>query len=138
MKKNNAGGSGKWVRIDALIWVKAGEIGCSSKLFGKNFLGIVFPLNFLHTTTGVCVDIRGNIKRETITGNVQQCSIVPIPLTTKCLTPGQSNASIEQKLPQQGNIFREAGKLSSGHKARLKVGGTFFGFGEDVARLILD
>lgn len=137
-EKDNAGGSGKWIRIEALIWVKAGEIGCSSKLFGKNIFGLVLPLNWLHTTNGVCVDIKGNIKREVISGNVQQCNVVPIPLTTKCLQNGQSNASIEQKLPQQGNIFREANKLSSGHKARLKDKGNWFGFGVDVSRLILD
>ncbi len=137
-KNPNAGGSGKWVRIDALIWVKAGEIGCSSKLYSKNFLGIVFPLNYLHSTTGVCVDIIGNIKRETSDTLVQQCDVVTIPLTTECLQKNQSNGSVTLKLPQQGNIFREAGKLSSGHKARLKTGGTFFGFGVDVPRLVLD
>lgn len=136
-ESNNAGGSGKAIRIDASIWVKTGEIGCRSNLFGKGIFGIWFPLNWVMNTNGVCVDIEGSIKREQGTGDDKECIDVNIPLTTKCLQPGQSNGSIEQNLPQTGDIFCDPGNLSSGHRVR-KLPGTWCGFGIDVPRLVLD
>jgi hypothetical protein len=134
----NAGGSGKAVRIEASLWVRAGQIGCRSNLYARGAFGIWYPMNWVHTTNGVCVDIQGSIKREQGSGINKECITVNIPLTTKCLQNGQSNASISQTLTQTGEIFHHAGQLNSGQRARLKTGGTWFGFGEDVPRLVLD
>jgi len=37
-----------------------------------------------------------------------------------------------------GKNFMNPGQLSSGHRMRLSSGGTFFGFGVDRPRLILE
>lgn len=130
----NAGGSGKRIRIDATIWVRDGEIGCRSRHFGRNFVGIWLPLNYLHNSTGIFANIQGSFKREISPGN---CIIVNQPFNEK-QHPGGNNASWQNIIPQPGKNFVDPGKLSSGHKIRLKTGGTFFGFGVDRPRLVLD
>jgi hypothetical protein len=131
----NAGGSGKRIRIDATIWVKDGEIGCRSKHFGRNIIGIWVPLNLIYNTTGVCANITGSFVREVSLGN---CTTINVPFNEKCLPNGASNGSVENKISQPGKNFVDPGKLSSGHRIRLKTGGTFFGFGVDRPRLVLD
>lgn len=130
----NAGGSGKRIRIDATIWVKDGEIGCRSKHFGRNIVGIWVPLNLIFNTTGVFANIQGSFKREVTQGN---CIVVNQPFNEKQLPPG-NNATWQNIISQPGKNFVDPGKLSSGHRIRLKTGGTFFGFGVDRPRLILD
>lgn len=130
---SNAGGSGKKIRIEAVIWVKDGEIGCRSKHFGKGWVGWV-PLNYIYNTTGIFANITGSFKREVSPGN---CIIVNQPFNEK-QHPGGNNASWQNIIPQPGKNFVDPGKLSSGHRIRLKTGGTFFGFGEDRPRLVLD
>ena len=131
---SNAGGSGKRIRIDARIWVKDGEIGCRSRHFGRNFVGIWVPLNLIHNTIGVFANIQGSFVRENSPGN---CIIINQPFNEKQLPPG-NNASWQNIISHPGKNFVDPGKLSSGHRIRLKTGGTFFGFGVDRPRLILD
>lgn len=135
----NAGGSGKQIRIDAMIWVKDGEIGCNSKHYGKNIFGIWVPLNLIYNTSGVCAKITGSFVREVSLGN---CMTINVPFNEKCLTNGAPNGSIENKISQLGKNFVDPGKLSSGHRLRLRKGnsplGTFFGLGVDRPRLVLD
>lgn len=134
----NAGGSGRPIRIDAAIWVNDGAVGCRSNLFGRR-LGIWLPLNLVHNTNGVCVDIGGNIIEE-LNGDdceMKECNDLNVPLTTQCLQGGQSNQSITLTIPQTGEIYSDPGNLSSGHRARLSQGGTWFGFGIDRPRLVL-
>lgn len=130
----NAGGSGKRIRIDAAIWVKDGEIGCRSRHFGKNFLGIWVPLNLIFNTTGIFANITGSFIREEASNN---CVTIIQPFKEK-QHPGGNNASWQNIIPQPGKNFVDPGKLSSGHRIRLKTGGTFFGFGVDRPRLVLD
>jgi len=129
----NAGGSGKRIKIEAIIWVKDGEIGCRSKHLGRGWVGWV-PLNRIYNTSGVFANITGSFKREVTPGN---CIIVNQPFNEKQL-PGGNNASWQNIISQPGKNFMDSGNLSSGHRIRLKTGGTFFGFGVDRPRLILD
>ena len=131
----NAGGSGKRIRIDATIWVKDGEIGCRSKHFGRNIIGIWMPLNLIYNTTGVYANIEGSFKREISPGN---CIVIDVPFNEKKLPTGSANGSWQNIITQPGKNFINAGQLSSGHRLRLKTGGTFFGFGVDRSRLVLD
>lgn len=52
--------------------------------------------------------------------------------------PGGNNASWQNIISQPGINFVDLGQLSSGHRLRLKSGGTFFGFGVDRPRVILN
>ncbi|HRQ31304.1 MAG TPA: hypothetical protein PLU49_14575 [Saprospiraceae bacterium] len=131
----NAGGSGKEITIEAAIWVKDGEIGCKSKHFAKNFLGIWVPLNLIFNTTGVCANLAGSFTKEVSQGN---CIIVNVPFNEKCMSVGSPNGSWQNIITQTGKNFIDPGKLSSGHRLRLKTGGTFFGFGVDKPRLVLN
>jgi hypothetical protein len=83
----NAGGSGKKIKIEAIIWVKDGEIGCRSKHWGKNIFGIWVPLNLIFNTTGVFANITGSFKREVTPGI---CIIVNQPFNEKQLPPGNN------------------------------------------------
>jgi hypothetical protein len=130
----NAGGSGKRIRIDATIWVKDNEIGCRSKQFGRNIFGIWVPLNLIFNTTGVFANIEGSFQRQISVGN---CTIINQPFNEKQL-PSGTNGSMENIISQPGINFMNAGQLSSGHRLRLQTGGTFFGFGVDRPRIILD
>ncbi len=118
----------------ATIWVKDGEIGCRSKHFGKNFLGIWVRMNLIFNTTGLFANIEGDFKKEVSLGN---CIIINQPFNEK-KHPGGDNASWQNIISKPGINFIDSGKLSSGHKMRLKAGGNFFGFGVDRPRIVLD
>lgn len=134
----NAGGSGKEIRIDATIWVQNGEIGCRSRHYGKNIFGMWVPLNLIYHTSGIYANIVGTFKREVTPGN---CIVVNQPFNEK-QHPGGPNASWQNIIPQPGINFIDPGNLSSGHRLRMRQGGqplgTFFGFGVDKPRLVLD
>jgi len=54
------------------------------------------------------------------------------------MSVGSPNGSWQNIITQTGKNFIDPGKLSSGHRLRLKTGGTFFGFGVDKPRLVLN
>jgi hypothetical protein len=134
----NAGGSGKRIRIDATIWVEDGNIGCRSRHFGRNIVGIWVPLNLIYSSSGIFANIVGTFKREVTPGN---CIIINQPFN-ETQHPGGNNASWQNIISQPGINFIDPGNLSSGHRLRLRKGnnplGTFFGFGVDRPRVILN
>jgi hypothetical protein len=129
----NLNAAGRTLRIEASLWVRPNQVGCESRLFARGAFGIWFPMNWVHNTNGVCVDIEGVIKREVN----NQCIDVTVPFTQNCLPSGSSNAGIDLTIPQAGNTFRNPDKLSSAHRVKFHDS-PWFGFGADVPRLVLD
>jgi hypothetical protein len=117
----------KW-RIQASIWVKAGEVGCEMKYLRKFWVGWLPASN-----DGVVTDLSGTYKRQL---SDKSCLDVSV-FGSKALGKGTYPTSISFTQSDIQNIFRETNKLTSGH--RVKVNGTWFGFGiNGVSRLILD
>lgn len=115
----------KW-KIDAAIWVKSGNVGCKMKYLRKFWIGWFPAFN-----EAVCTDIKGTYKRET-----ESCTDV-FYSDQKCLGPGTFPISISVSKSDIPSIFREPNELDSGH--RVKVNGTWFGFGVgSTPRLVLD
>jgi len=83
---------------------------------------------------GIFANISGSFKREVAPSN---CITINQPFNEK-QHPDGNNATWQNIISQPGKNFVDPGKLSSGHRIRLKTGGTFFGFGVDRPRLILD
>ena len=83
---------------------------------------------------GIFANISGSFKREVAPSN---CITINQPFNEK-QHPDGNNATWQNIISQPGKNFVDPGKLSSGHRIRLKTGGTFFGFRVDRLRLILD
>jgi hypothetical protein len=117
----------KW-RIQASIWVKAGEVGCEMKYLRKFWVGWLAASN-----DGVVTDLSGTYKRQLADKSCLDVSAYG----SKALGKGTYPTSISFTQSDIQNIFRESNKLTSGHKVNVK--GTWFGFGiNGVSRLILD
>lgn len=120
--------NGETWRIQASIWVRSGQVGCSMSYRRKRF-GIWVPAS----NRGVCTDLSGTYKRELTNKSCIDVSANGI----KCLGNGTFPTSISFTIPDIDKIFREPNKLTSGHRVNVK--GTWFGFGVNgVPRLILD
>ncbi len=120
--------NGETWRIQALIWVSSGQVGCSMSYRRRRF-GIWVPAS----NRGVCTDLSGTYKRELANKSCIDVSANGI----ECLGNGTFPTSISVTIPDIDKIFREPNKLTSGH--RVNVRGTWFGFGiNGVPRLILD
>jgi len=120
--------NGQTWKIDASIWVKSGNVGCSMKYLRKRF-GIWMPW----TNKGVCTDINGTYKRENTDKSCSDIWYTDI----KCLGNGTWPTSISVSKNDVPKIYREPDELDSGHKVNVK--GDWFGFGVDgVPRLVLD
>ena len=136
----NAGGSGSDWRIDASLWVKNGEVGCESKHFKKNGIGVFVLSSLFANVNGACVDIQGNYLREQIVKGVKSCNVQNVPNPSgNCLKQGQWSGSVSLSIPDNNVIFADPGKLSSGHRLRVPGGAAWFGFGlNGVPRLVLN
>lgn len=120
--------NGETWRIQALIWVSSGQVGCSMS-YRRKRLGIWVPAS----NRGVCTDLSGTYKRELANKSCIDVSANGI----ECLGNGTFPTSISVTIPDIDKIFREPNKLTSGHRVNVK--GTWFGFGiNGVPRLILD
>ena len=136
----NAGGSSSNWKIDAALWLKSGEVGCESRHFKKNGVGIWINASFISNVNGACVDIRGNYLREEVLNGKKSCKTQNVPTpSSNCLGQGQSSGSVSLKISDNNNIFVDPGKLSSGHRLRVPGGPNWFGFGlNGVPRLVLN
>jgi hypothetical protein len=120
--------NGETWRIQASIWVRSGQVGCSMS-YRRKRLGIWVPAS----NRGVCTDLSGTYKRELANKSCIDVSANGI----ECLGNGTFPTSISVTIPDIDKIFREPNKLTSGHRVNVK--GTWFGFGiNGVPRLILD
>lgn len=120
--------NGQTWRIDASIWVRAGNAGCSMKYLRK------YDVGFLPgTNQGVCTEFTGNYNRKLANGS---CMSV-FRTDQKCLGNGTYPTEISVNVLDVQDIFRIPGQFSSSHKIKIK--GTWFGFGvNDIPRLVLD
>ena len=128
ISSSNWGGSGKPIKIEATLWVKNNEVGCSSKNFGRKF-GIWVPLNLAFNTNGVRIDIDGTYLHD------PNCTKKTVKQEN--ILPGGNNSSIDLKIPDAGQNFADPGKLSSGHRIRI-LPGDWFGIGYGTPRLVLN
>jgi hypothetical protein len=120
--------NGETWRIQASIWVRSGQVGCSMNYKRRRF-GLWLPAS----NKGVRTDIDGTYKRELPN---KSCIDVTASGVT-ALGEGTFPTSISVTIPDIDKIFREPNKLTSGHRVNVK--GTWFGFGVNgVPRLILD
>ncbi|MCZ2102322.1 MAG: hypothetical protein LC107_12400 [Chitinophagales bacterium] len=120
--------NGETWRIQALIWVKSGEVGCEMS-YKRKRLGFWLPAS----NKRVCTDISGTYKKEQTNKSCIDISVYDY----YCLGNGTYPTSISVKKKDIDKIFREPDKLSSGHRVNVK--GTWFGFGiNGVPRLVLD
>lgn len=120
---------GETWKIEALIWVKSGEVGARMKYLRRGIFGKFYPMY----NQGVNIDINGYYQRK---GSLGTCSNIFIS-KSKALGGGTYPTSISVTQSDIPDIFVAPTLLSAG--AKVKVDGTWFGFGVGAEpRLILN